>query len=127
MWKKTSNLGFITAISVGDLYNIGRSVLVVATGCGWVYVFDFAKYGAEDELEPTYKQRVPANIRDMIISDVTHDGMSELVISLTDRVVRMYRWTMFGLEEDLVKEEKDERSITHITTSCPSVTSIFPN
>ncbi|XP_023340784.1 KICSTOR complex protein ITFG2-like isoform X3 [Eurytemora carolleeae] len=123
VWKKASNLGFITAISVGDLFNMGYSVLVVATGCGWVNVFDFSKYSAEDEFEPTFKQRVPANIRDMIISDVTHDGLSELVISLTDRVVRMYRWTVFGLgeEEGQEKEEVEEKDEDEESPSSPVV------
>ena len=102
---------------------MGHSVLVVATGCGWVNVFDFSKYSAEDKFEPTFKQRVPANIRDMIISDVTHDGLSELVISLTDRVVRMYRWTVFGLgeEEGRDKEEVELRDEDEESPSSPVV------
>jgi len=94
VWKRcSSNLGFLTAISVGDILNIGRNVLIAASGCGWLYVFDFSLYGdEEEEIEPTFRQRVPANIRDMIISDTNSDGSRELVVSLTDRVVRIYRW-----------------------------------
>jgi len=93
-WHKSGGLGFITAVAVGDLLNIGRNVLVAASGCGWLYIFDMSKYGDEVDIEPTYRQRVPANIRDLIISDINSDGNHELVVSLTDRVVRMYRWTL---------------------------------
>ena len=36
-------------------------------------------------------QRVPANVKDLILCDVTGKGVIELVVSLTDRVVRTYR------------------------------------
>jgi hypothetical protein len=31
-------------------------------------------------------------VQDLIICDVNADGAEELVVSLTDRVVRNYRW-----------------------------------
>ena len=40
---------------------------------------------------PVHTQRIPANVKDLIICDVNADGSTELVISLTDRVVRTYR------------------------------------
>ena len=45
------------------VYLLGRNVLVAASGCGWLYIFDMSKYGDEVDIEPTYRQRVPANIR----------------------------------------------------------------
>ena len=39
----------------------------------------------------TVPQRVPANVKDLILCDVTGKGVIELVVSLTDRVVRTYR------------------------------------
>ena len=39
-----------------------------------------------------HTQRIPANVKDVIIGDINGDGSCELVISLTDRVVRTYRW-----------------------------------
>ena len=38
-----------------------------------------------------FSQRVPANVKDLILCDVTGKGVIELVVSLTDRVVRTYR------------------------------------
>ena len=39
----------------------------------------------------TVPQRVPANVKDLILCDVIGKGVIELVVSLTDRVVRTYR------------------------------------
>ena len=36
---------------------------------------------------PIHTQRIPANVKDVIIGDINGDGSTELVISLTDRVV----------------------------------------
>ena len=41
---------------------------------------------------PIHTQRIPANVKDVIIGDINGDGSQELVISLTDRVVRTYKW-----------------------------------
>jgi len=93
-WRRCSGLGFITAIGVGDLLNRGSNVLVVVSGCGWVNIFsltDKERKGG-DMMTPLHTQRLPANVKDLIICDVNGDGSSELVVSLTDRVVRTYRW-----------------------------------
>ena len=90
------------------------SVLVVASGCGWLNIFDLSEELAPLEGEPprhilplhtqvrgqqiyyfktvnNLSQRVPANVKDLILCDVTGKGVIELVVSLTDRVVRTYR------------------------------------
>ena len=41
---------------------------------------------------PLHTQRIPANVKDIIIGDINGDKSTELVISLTDRVVRTYKW-----------------------------------
>lgn len=97
-WLRCTDLGFITAIGVGDLLGLGHSVLVVASGCGWLNIFDLSEELAPLEGEPSrhilpiHTQRVPANVKDLILCDVTGKGVIELVVSLTDRVVRTYRW-----------------------------------
>ena len=40
VWRRCSDLGFITAVGVGDLLNCGHSVLVVVSGCGWLNILD---------------------------------------------------------------------------------------
>ena len=42
---------------------------------------------------------MPANVKEALIFDVNNDGKNELVVALTDRVVRAYQWQS-GLEEN---------------------------
>ena len=60
-WLRATDLGFVTAIGVGDLLGLGHryqsitilhkfihqtffcSVLVVASGCGWLNIFDLSE------------------------------------------------------------------------------------
>lgn len=96
-----TELGMVSAISVGDVFNTGLNVLVVVTGCGYCYIYDFEDdhLGEPTEkkvLQPVHAQRIPANVKIMLIGDVNGDGFSELVVALTDRVVRTYRWVNSG-------------------------------
>eukprot|EP00096_Caligus_rogercresseyi_P012414 TRINITY_DN5194_c0_g1_i1.p1 TRINITY_DN5194_c0_g1~~TRINITY_DN5194_c0_g1_i1.p1 ORF type:complete len:440 (+),score=123.98 TRINITY_DN5194_c0_g1_i1:1097-2416(+) len=45
-----------------------------------------------DVLKYALKQRIPANVKDIILDDVDGDGRVELLLLLTDRVIRTYRW-----------------------------------
>lgn len=42
---------------------------------------------------------MPANVKEALIFDVNNDGLNELVLALTDRVVRAYQWQT-GKEEN---------------------------
>lgn len=98
--RVASDLGLISAVSVGDLFNNGRNVLVVVTGCGYCYVYDFEDDKLSDitdrRLQPVHAQRIPANVKVILIGDVNGDGFSEMVVALTDRVVRTYHWVNAG-------------------------------
>ncbi|KAF5297396.1 hypothetical protein FQR65_LT01327 [Abscondita terminalis] len=48
------------------------------------------------ELKRVHVQRIPANTKDVLLADIDGDGSLELVIGLTDRVVRSYRWITTG-------------------------------
>ena len=94
--------------------NKGRNALVVINGEGWCFIFDFLTDTCRDgelPMKPTHVQRIPANTKVLLLHDVNSDGMSkfteklllinnlsflkiavELVIGLTDRVVRTYQW-----------------------------------
>jgi len=114
VWKRCSDLGFITAIGIGDLLNQGSNVLVVVSGCGLVSIFDFAHQGeslfpSDTYLAPIHKQRIPSNVKDLILCDMNEDGNIELVVSLTDRVVRSYKWVP-SCQDDLEEREKEEVS-----------------
>ena len=39
-WRKCSDLGFITAVGVGDLLNCGHSIIVIVSGCGSLNIFN---------------------------------------------------------------------------------------
>ncbi|XP_045581743.1 KICSTOR complex protein ITFG2 [Procambarus clarkii] len=96
-----TELGMVSAISVGDVFNTGLNVLVVVTGCGYCYIYDFEDDHLGDTsekklLQPVHAQRIPANAKVMLIGDVNGDGFSEMVLALTDRVVRTYRWINSG-------------------------------
>lgn len=45
-----------------------------------------------NRLNLVHRQRIPANCKDIILADIDGDGSVELVLGLTDRVVRSYRW-----------------------------------
>lgn len=94
-WRKACDLGMVTAVGIGDIFNKGRNSLVVVNGEGWLYIFDFP-VGAESDdilLKPVHVQRIVANTKVLLLHDVNSDGLVELVIGLTDRVVRTYQWT----------------------------------
>lgn len=45
------------------------------------------------KMERVHVQRIPANAKIALIADMDKDGANELIIGLTDRVVRSYRWS----------------------------------
>ena len=102
-------------------------MLVVASGCGWLNIFDLSEELSPLEGEPPrhilplHTQRVPANVKDLILCDVTGKGVIELVVSLTDRVVRTYRGQSAAEEESagrLVSVNKWEFASQIGTVTC---------
>lgn len=51
-----------------------------------------------EELDPIYEQRMPANCKELLLADLDGDGQNEIIIGLTDRVLRTYKWVKIGLE-----------------------------
>lgn len=89
-------LGIITAVAVGDVLNVGRNIMIAITACGQCSFFDFDKESLEEfskkGLLPFHTQRIPANVKVAYVGDINGDGFAELIVGLTDRVVRTYRW-----------------------------------
>ncbi|XP_037070753.1 KICSTOR complex protein ITFG2-like isoform X2 [Pollicipes pollicipes] len=79
----------ITAICCGPLTAPGQNVLAVISGNGWVHVLEMDG----SSLRQRHSQRIPANVKTALLADVDLDQQLELVVALTDRVVRVYRWT----------------------------------
>lgn len=55
-----------------------------------------ASLGKSEEtvkMECVHVQRIPTNTKVVIVADVDRDGANEMIIGLTDRVVRSYRWS----------------------------------
>ncbi|XP_063995867.1 KICSTOR complex protein ITFG2-like isoform X3 [Diachasmimorpha longicaudata] len=118
IWHKTTGLGLITCLAIGDIFNYGRNALVVICGDGWVHIFysprpvnpsngslDNTKLGEtfnhnsgdvdqlSGKMECVHSQRIPTNTKIVLVTDVDRDGANEMIIGLTDRVVRSYRWS----------------------------------
>lgn len=45
------------------------------------------------KIECVHLQRIPTNTKIVLIADVDRDGANEMIIGLTDRIVRSYRWS----------------------------------
>ncbi|KAL6266357.1 hypothetical protein P5V15_003212 [Pogonomyrmex californicus] len=45
------------------------------------------------KMECVHIQRIPTNTKTVLIADVDKDGANEMILGLTDRVVRSYRWS----------------------------------
>lgn len=45
------------------------------------------------KMECVHLQRIPTNTKVVLVADVDRDGANEMIIGLTDRVVRSYRWS----------------------------------
>ncbi|CAL7946564.1 unnamed protein product [Xylocopa violacea] len=45
------------------------------------------------KMECVHVQRIPTNTKVVLVADVDKDGANEMILGLTDRVVRSYRWS----------------------------------
>ncbi|XP_060873368.1 KICSTOR complex protein ITFG2-like [Metopolophium dirhodum] len=97
--QKISALGIITAIAIGDLMHCGSNAVIVITGDGWCHIYLCLKCSELDpsdecimKLEPVHHQRIPANTKVILLGDMDSDGMLELIIGSTDKVVHSFRW-----------------------------------
>jgi len=112
-------LGHIVALACGDVFNRGDNVLVCISADGHCKVFDFAvgtlivddttpineKSGKDHAnrkhqlIKPCFVQRLPPNIKHVQIGDVNGDGLNEVIVTLTDRVVRTYQWRKSSVKD----------------------------
>lgn len=54
---------------------------------------DHKPESALGKMECIHVQRIPTNTKVVLVADVDKDGANEMIIGLTDRVVRSYRWS----------------------------------
>ncbi|XP_065835930.1 KICSTOR complex protein ITFG2-like [Oscarella lobularis] len=100
-WRSCSDLGMIACVGVGDLCRIKKNILVCIASEGLCHVFYLEKEFEDHrgDMKPFYTQRVPANIRSLLLADIVGDGICRLVVGHTDRIVRVYEWDPGSVSE----------------------------
>ncbi|XP_071955455.1 KICSTOR complex protein ITFG2-like isoform X2 [Antedon mediterranea] len=96
-WARCSGLGMITCLGIGDLFNKMKNVVVTMNAEGWCNIFQFSSEDKKPvDMVPCHTQHLAANTKMILIDDVDGDGMYELVIGHTDRVIRAYKWMEYS-------------------------------
>ncbi|KFM79628.1 Integrin-alpha FG-GAP repeat-containing protein 2, partial [Stegodyphus mimosarum] len=95
-WAEKHNLGMIMVVVIGDVLNEGKNSTVCISGEGLCHIFgmksDSLLDNEKQSLQLFHTQRLPANTKVALLADVDNDGEVELVLGLTDHVLRTYRW-----------------------------------
>eukprot|EP00118_Oscarella_pearsei_P016281 m.154144 g.154144 ORF g.154144 m.154144 type:complete len:232 (+) comp38632_c0_seq25:116-811(+) len=101
-WRVCNDLGTIACVGVGDLCGIGKNVLVSISSEGQCHIFYLEKDFEDDrgDMKPVCTQRIPANVRALLLADIAGDGVCHLAVGHTDRVVRVYEWVKGKLLDD---------------------------
>ncbi|GIY61401.1 KICSTOR complex protein ITFG2 [Caerostris darwini] len=92
------DLGMIMVIVIGDVLNEGKNSTICISGDGLCSIFEVKNEslleGGERKtfLHPFHVQKLPANTKVALLADVDNDGELELILGLTDHVLRTYRW-----------------------------------
>nr|XP_050040935.1 KICSTOR complex protein ITFG2-like isoform X2 [Dermacentor andersoni]XP_054930483.1 KICSTOR complex protein ITFG2-like isoform X2 [Dermacentor andersoni]XP_054930484.1 KICSTOR complex protein ITFG2-like isoform X2 [Dermacentor andersoni] len=95
-WALASNLGAVATVIVGDILNDSQNKVLSISCDGWCHMFTLQADANEDDrrqLQPFHTQRLPANTKMALLADINKDGKIELILGLTDRVVRTYQWS----------------------------------
>uniref|UniRef100_A0A6I8T2K8 Integrin alpha FG-GAP repeat containing 2 n=1 Tax=Xenopus tropicalis TaxID=8364 RepID=A0A6I8T2K8_XENTR len=76
-----------------------KNFVIAVSAEGWFHLFDLSAKPEGpldplqgDEQKATYTQHLPANTKLALISDIDGDGLCELLLGYTDRVVRAFCW-----------------------------------
>ncbi|XP_014273430.1 KICSTOR complex protein ITFG2 isoform X1 [Halyomorpha halys] len=95
LWQTIFGLGMIASVGVGDIMNCGSNAVVAISGEGWCHFYmciNQNKPNICEKLQLVYQRRIPTNAKVMVLGDIQGDGQTDLIVGLTDRVVRIYRW-----------------------------------
>ena len=98
-WKEAHELGTVTTLAIGDVWCNGKNSLLCVTAEGELHIFDISQ--AEEAIEspqinaslvyPSLSLRIPVNSVRILVADIDDDGINEIVIARTDRVVHSFR------------------------------------
>ncbi|CAG8713222.1 16036_t:CDS:2, partial [Dentiscutata heterogama] len=149
-----SGLGTITCVAVGDIKNSGKNSIVCVNAEGDCNIFDMTKHNptstTEEENIPTSTRRiseaqaplikpnvndhfkltftVPVNCNHILIADIDGDGMNEVILARTDRILHVYSYeTSLPTEGSTVNKtpSKDQQNL--LTRSGNLITEITAN
>ncbi|CAN7986532.1 unnamed protein product [Ixodes hexagonus] len=98
-WATASDLGAVASVLVGDVTNDSQNKVVSISCDGWCHIFGLQSDATDEErkhMAPLHSQRLPANTKMALLADLNRDGRMELILGLTDRVVRTYQWVCFS-------------------------------
>ncbi|KOC68119.1 Integrin-alpha FG-GAP repeat-containing protein 2 [Habropoda laboriosa] len=83
-----------------DNIKSGYASVDVATGVNMISSQSLDQIDGNNEfnelsgkMECVHVQRIPTNTKVVLVADVDKDGANEMILGLTDRVVRSYRWS----------------------------------
>ncbi|VDK42459.1 unnamed protein product [Anisakis simplex] len=84
----------ITAITVGNLRHSDKDEVIAISADGLLQSMSFPVYDENTLYQPSilFEQFLNANICAAQIIDIDNDGLDEMVVIMTDRVVRTYRF-----------------------------------
>ncbi|KAK8787224.1 hypothetical protein V5799_022999 [Amblyomma americanum] len=95
-WAMASNLSAVATVIVGDILNDSQNKVISISSDGWCHMFSVQEDASDEDrkqLQPFHSQRLPANTKMALLADINKDGKMELILGLTDRVVRTYQWS----------------------------------
>lgn len=67
-------------------------IIVLSSSICQIENADNAKNGLHNNINSTHHQLFPTNGKVALVADVDGDGVKELIIASTDRVVRVFKW-----------------------------------
>ncbi|XP_037570106.2 KICSTOR complex protein ITFG2 [Dermacentor silvarum] len=86
----------VATVIVGDILNDSQNKFLSISCDGWCHMFSLPADASDEDrkqLQPFHTQRLPANTKMALLADINKDGKMELILGLTDRVVRTYQWS----------------------------------
>ncbi|CAG8529988.1 22369_t:CDS:10 [Cetraspora pellucida] len=149
-----NGLGTITCVAVGDIKNSGKNSVVCVSAEGECNIFDILRNNytstTDEENVPTSTRRiseakmplikpnlndysrltlnVPVNCNHILIADIDGDGMNEIILARTDRILHVYYYEMpLPADGSMVNKPSSKDQQNLLTRSGNLITEIAVN